>query len=88
MVVVAVSSKTDLSAKLIVCENRISRYTPAVTSVDEWTSAETGVGAAIAAGSHAENGICALLVNAPIIINLVIIVLCRGSDQNLHAIIL
>jgi len=35
-----------------------------VTRVDEWTSAETGVGAAIAAGSQAENGICALLVEA------------------------
>jgi hypothetical protein len=32
--------------------------------VDEWTSAETGVGAAIAAGSHLENGICALFVIA------------------------
>jgi len=48
--------------------NRISRYTPAVTSVDECTNADTGVGAAMAAGSHAENGICALFViAAPII---------------------
>ena len=37
---------------------------PAVTSVDECTSAETGVGAAIAAGSQLEQGICALLVSA------------------------
>lgn len=37
---------------------------PAVTRVDEWTSAETGVGAAMAAGSQLENGICALLVIA------------------------
>jgi len=36
---------------------RTKKYTPAVTRVDEWTSAETGVGAAMAAGSHAENGI-------------------------------
>lgn len=36
---------------------RIRRYTPAVTSVEEWTRAETGVGAAIAAGNQAENGI-------------------------------
>jgi len=36
---------------------RISKYTPAVTRVEEWTSADTGVGAAMAAGSHAENGI-------------------------------
>ena len=35
-----------------------------MTSVDEWTSAETGVGAAMAAGSQLENGICALLVIA------------------------
>ena len=43
---------------------RIKRYTPAVTRVDEWTKAETGVGAAIAAGNHAEKGICALFVQA------------------------
>ena len=48
----------DINKKL----KRISRYTPAVTRVEEWTSAETGVGAAIAAGSQAEKGICALLV--------------------------
>lgn len=36
---------------------RIIRYTPAVTRVEEWTKEETGVGAAMAAGSHAENGI-------------------------------
>ena len=47
---------------------RISKYTPAVTRVEEWTSADTGVGAAMAAGSHAENGIWALLVQAEIII--------------------
>jgi len=35
-----------------------------VTKVDECTSEETGVGAAIAAGNQAENGICALLVEA------------------------
>ena len=28
------------------------KYTPAVTSVEEWTRAEIGVGAAMAAGSH------------------------------------
>ena len=37
--------------------NRINKYTPAVTKVDECTRAETGVGAAIAAGSQAEKGI-------------------------------
>jgi len=35
---------------------------PAVTRVDEWTRALTGVGAAIAEGSQEEKGICALLV--------------------------
>jgi len=44
--------------------NRISRYTPAVTRVDECTSDETGVGAAMAAGNQAEKGIWALFVIA------------------------
>jgi hypothetical protein len=39
---------------------------PAVTRVEEWTRAEIGVGAAIAAGNHVENGICALFVNIAI----------------------
>ena len=51
-------------------KNRIKRKTPAVTSVEEWTKAETGVGAAIAAGSQEENGIWALLVMAAITIAL------------------
>jgi DNA integrity scanning protein DisA with diadenylate cyclase activity len=42
--------------------NRISKKTPAVTSVEEWTREETGVGAAIAAGSQEEKGIWALFV--------------------------
>jgi len=37
---------------------------PAVTSVEEWTSAETGVGAAIAAGSQLIKGNWALFVIA------------------------
>ena len=38
--------------------------------MDEWTKAETGVGAAMAAGNHLQNGIWALLViPATIIIN-------------------
>lgn len=36
-----------------------------MTKVDECTSEDTGVGAAIAAGSQALNGIWALLVIAP-----------------------
>jgi hypothetical protein len=38
------------------------RYRPAVTRVEECTREEIGVGAAIAAGSHGENGNNALLV--------------------------
>ena len=47
--------------------NRINRKIPAVTKVEECTKEDTGVGAAIAAGSHAENGIWALLVIEPTI---------------------
>lgn len=49
--------------------NRMSKYTPAVTRVEEWTRADTGVGAAMAAGSHADRGICALLVILAIMSN-------------------
>ena len=45
-------------------KNRNNKKIPAVTSVEEWTNAEIGVGAAIAAGSQEENGIWALLVIA------------------------
>lgn len=45
-------------------KNRIRRNTPAVTRVEEWTKADTGVGAAMAAGSQEENGSWALLVSA------------------------
>ena len=33
-------------------ENLITRNTPATTNVDEWISADAGVGASIASGSH------------------------------------
>ncbi len=36
-----------------------------MTRVEECTREDTGVGAAIAAGSQAEKGICALFVIAP-----------------------
>lgn len=42
----------------------MSKNTPAVTRVEEWTRAETGVGAAIAAGNQLVKGICALFVEA------------------------
>jgi len=54
--------KYKLSAK-IKSNMRNKKKTPAVTKVDEWTSEETGVGAAIAKGSHLEKGNCALFVN-------------------------
>ena len=45
---------------------RITKYTPAVTKVEEWTKADTGVGAAIAAGSQALKGNWALFVQAAV----------------------
>lgn len=47
--------------------------TPAVTKVDEWTKADTGVGAAMALGNQVENGIWALFVNPAIDIIIIII---------------
>ena len=44
---------------------RTMRYTPAVTMVAAWMSAETGVGPSIASGSHRYKGNCALLPTAP-----------------------
>lgn len=41
--------------------------------MEEWTKAETGVGAAMAAGSHLEKGIWALLVMPAITIEITII---------------
>ena len=40
-------------------------YTPAVTIVAAWMSAETGVGPSIASGSQTYSGICADLPVAP-----------------------
>lgn len=50
-------------------EKRITRNTPAVTKVEEWTSEEIGVGAAMAAGNQLLNGNWALFVNLPKIKN-------------------
>src|SRR3954464_16049371 len=44
---------------------RTIRYTPAVTIVAAWMSADTGVGPAIASGSHRYSGSWALLPHAP-----------------------
>ena len=41
------------------------RYTPAVTMVAAWMSALTGVGPAMASGSHVCSGSCADLPTAP-----------------------
>ena len=46
------------------CE-RTTRYTPAVTIVAAWISADTGVGPAIASGSHTCSGSCADFPIAP-----------------------
>lgn len=72
MVVVMRPAINKINSKFVLLikgKNRIIRYTPAVTSVEEWTKAETGVGAAMAAGNQAEKGIWALLVKEAIIIN-------------------
>ena len=45
--------------------SRHNRYTPAVTMVAAWMSADTGVGPAMASGSHTDNGSCADLPAAP-----------------------
>ena len=46
-------------------DRRATRYTPAVTIVAAWISADTGVGPAIASGSQTCSGICADLPVAP-----------------------
>ena len=43
-------------------ENLITRNTPATTKVDEWISAEAGVGASIASGNHTCAKNCAALI--------------------------
>src|SRR5437870_13520748 len=45
--------------------SRATMYTPAVTIVAAWISAETGVGPAIASGNQMYKGSCALLPVAP-----------------------
>ena len=41
-------------------------YTPAVTMVAAWISAETGVGPSMASGSQVKSGSCADLPQAPV----------------------
>lgn len=64
--------KIDIVLVWMLFINRNIMNTPAVTRVDEWTKAEMGVGAAIAAGSHAENGNCALFEHAAISNNIIV----------------
>lgn len=66
IVVTAASSRIVLKSGSVLrkSKNRIRRNTPPVTRVEEWTRAETGVGAAIAAGNQLEKGTWALLVQA------------------------
>src|SRR6202045_4703472 len=45
--------------------DRTSRYTPAVTMVAAWISADTGVGPSIASSSQDCSGTCADLAQAP-----------------------
>ena len=57
------ASTSGVSAKSQIV--RRSRYTPAVTMVAAWMSAETGVGPSIASGSHTCSGNWADLPTAP-----------------------
>ena len=56
---------TQASAWTKTSNIRPTRYTPAATIVAAWISAETGVGPAIASGSHTCSGNCADLPIVP-----------------------
>jgi hypothetical protein len=49
-------------------EKRIIRKIPATTSVDEWISAEAGVGASIASGNQTWEKNCAALIDPEVTI--------------------
>lgn len=70
---------------LIIGSIFINKITPAVTKVDEWTNAETGVGAAMAFGSQAEKGSWALFVKAAkaIMNNTIILLLVEHKVDHL-----
>src|SRR6266480_1543747 len=67
----AVSTPTTatISMTMGACENntalRPTMYTPAVTMVAAWISADTGVGPSIASGSQTYSGSCADFATAP-----------------------
>ena len=54
-----------VGARLNTGPDRTMRYTPAVTMVAAWMSAETGVGPSMASPSQDCRGTCALLAQAP-----------------------
>src|SRR5947199_5966299 len=56
---------TSLEATEMIGLTRHMRYTPAVTMVAAWISAETGVGPSMASGSQMYNGSWADLPTAP-----------------------
>ena len=56
---------TQASALMKIVYSRPTRYTPAATMVAAWISAETGVGPAMASGSHTWSGNCADLPIVP-----------------------
>ncbi len=56
-----------MGARSKIAEERATMYTPAVTIVAAWISAETGVGPSMASGSQTYRGICADLPAAPTI---------------------
>src|SRR5207245_4601349 len=68
---IAVAAPTSATTIIATGESRNSTfertttYTPAVTIVAAWMSAETGVGPAIASGSQTYRGICADFPQAP-----------------------
>src|SRR5690349_3853517 len=67
--VIAPTHATTCGIHVYVCgsrgETRTMRYTPEVTMVAAWMRADTGVGPAMASGSHTYNGSCADLPQAP-----------------------
>jgi len=69
---IAVAAPTRATTIIMVCECwkitlvRVTMYKPAVTIVAAWINADTGVGPAIASGSHTCSGNCADLPQAPI----------------------
>lgn len=72
-IVIVILPQININHLKFLLLKRINKNTPAVTKVDECTKADTGVGAAIAAGNHLEKGICALLVKAAKISNKLIV---------------